>query len=331
MSKTADSPKIDRMTARKRNQIIADYKSKGFRRIPETDIFINESGKITVYPKERTTSPSRIYLNGKTIRIEKFVLWIFKGEAIRGGKIVHIDGNKGNNSPENLKYRTLEALNAPENVNRNELLTAIRCYKSVKKTFKARTSDRKTREYLKDIFPIRIKTKFQEMTEFERIFTDWCFCWDCEPPTNKQIAEKYNLTILEAKNLIANQLNRFTDAIKKDLESGKLEVFPYYKQPRKPTDKTEYLPASIKKALKDLGIKPKPPRDWEKIRKRKDITLINKRFIWISKEIGELKRALSIETDPEREKQIMNAIQIATNEIENTIKEKLQLAKLNLL
>jgi len=99
-----------------------------------------------IYQKNQPASRDRLTLNGKTIRIEKVVLWIFKGEPIRGGKIVHIDGNASNNSPENLKYRTSQAL-TPENVNRAQLLTAIRYYFSVKKTFKARTNDYQTRFY----------------------------------------------------------------------------------------------------------------------------------------------------------------------------------------
>ena len=327
MSKT---PKIDTLTAKKRNQAISDLKKQGFRRIPETDTFINEQGQTMIYPKNQPESRARLTLNGKTIRIEKVVLWIFKGEPIRGGKIVHIDGNTANNSPENLKYRTLGTLTAaPVNVNRPDLLTAIRCFKSVEKRFKARTSDQQTREYLKDIFPIREKTPFQEMTEFERIFLDWCYCWECKPTTNKQISEKYGLTLLEAKNLIATQLNRFTGAIIKDLESGKLAVFPYYKPPRQPADKTPYLPASIKQAFKELGLKPKPPRDWK--RQREKMTLANKRLIWICEAIKVLNREKAKATEPARKKYIENALQKAIEELENNFKEKILLAKLGLL
>jgi len=323
---------IDSQPAKRRNQVIADLKKQGFRRIPETDIFINDKGETMIYPKNQPASRDRLTLNGKTIRIEKVVLWIFKGEPIRGGKIVHIDGNTANNSPENLKYRTLGTLTAaPVNVNRPDLLTAIRCFKAVEKRFKARTSDPQTRDFLKDIFPIRVKTPFQEMTEFERIFLDWCYCWECKPTTNKQISEKYGLTLLEAKNLIAAQLNRFTGAIIQDLENGKLTLFPYYKRPRKPADKTPYLPASIKKAFRELGIKPKPPRDWKKIRQSDKITLTNKRLVWVGTAIAELNRAQQTETDPERKQQIGKAIETATAEIETIIKEKLLLAKLNLL
>lgn len=323
---------IDSQPAKRRNQVIADLKKQGFRRIPETDIFINEQGQTMIYPKNQPASRDRLTLNGKTIRIEKVVLWIFKGEPIRGGKIVHIDGNASNNSPENLKYRTLGTLTAaPVNVNRPDLLTAIRCFKAVEKRFKARTSDPQTRDFLKDIFPIRVKTPFQSMTEFERIFLDWCYCWECKPTTNKQISEKYGLTLLEAKNLIATQLNRFTGAIIQDLENGKLTLFPYYKRPRKPADKTPYLPASIKKAFRELGMKPKPPRDWKKIRQSDKITLTNKRLVWVGTAIAELNRAQQTETDPERKQQIGKAIDTATAEIETIIKEKLLLAKLNLL
>lgn len=319
MSKTADSPKIDRLTARKRNQIIADYKSKGFRRIPETDIFINESGKITVYPKERTTSPSRIYLNGKTIRIEKFVLWIFKGEPIRGGKIVHIDGNTANNSPENLKYRTLEAL-TPENVNRAQLLTAIRYYFSVKKTFKARTNDYQTRFYLKEIIQKRNRYNASP-TKTETIFFDWCYCWTTDPTTNKQISEKYDLTQLEAKTLIAKQVNQFSAAIIQEFEANKLEVLPYFKPKRKP-NKPAYLPKSIRKAFKELGLKPTPRPDWKRIAHKEKPSFWEKQRIWIGEAIRDLNRAQYETTDPNRAQRIETALQTAKAEFQETIKQQ---------
>lgn len=316
MSKT---PKIDTLTAKKRNQAISDLKKQGFRRIPETDIFINEQGQTMIYPKNQTESRARLTLNGKTIRIEKVVLWIFKGEPIRGGKIVHIDGNTANNSPENLKYRTSQAL-TPENVNRAQLLTAIRYYFSVKKTFKARTNDYQTRFYLKEIIQKRNRYSGKP-TKTETIFFDWCYCWTTDPTTNKQISEKYGLTILEAKTLIAKQVNQFSTAIIQEFEANKLEVLPYFKPKRKP-NKPAYLPKSIRKAFKELGLKPTPRPDWKRIAHKEKPSFWEKQRIWIGEAIRDLNRAQYEATDPNRAQRIETAIETAKAEFQETIKQQ---------
>lgn len=316
MSKT---PKIDTLTAKKRNQAISDLKKQGFRRIPETDIFINEQGQTMFYPKNQTESRARLTLNGKTIRIEKVVLWIFKGEPIRGGKIVHIDGNTANNSPENLKYRTSQAL-TPENVNRAQLLTAIRYYFSVKKTFKARTNDYQTRFYLKEIIQKRNRYNASP-TKTETIFFDWCYCWTTDPTTNKQISEKYDLTQLEAKTLIAKQVNQFSAAIIQEFEANKLEVLPYFKPKRKP-NKPAYLPKSIRKAFKELGLKPTPRPDWKRIAHKEKPSFWEKQRIWIGEAIRDLNRAQYEATDPNRAQRIETALQTAKAEFQETIKQQ---------
>ncbi|MCQ2301997.1 MAG: HNH endonuclease [Bacteroidales bacterium] len=316
MSKT---PKIDTLTAKKRNQAISDLKKQGFRRIPETDIFINEQGQTMIYPKNQPESRARLTLNGKTIIIEKVVLWIFKGEPIRGGKIVHIDGNTANNSPENLKYRTLEALTL-ENVNRAQLLTAIRYYFSVKKTFKARTNDYQTRFYLKEIIQKRNRYNASP-TKTETIFFDWCYCWTTDPTTNKQISEKYDLTQLEAKTLIAKQVNQFSAAIIQEFEANKLEVLPYFKPKRKP-NKPAYLPKSIRKAFKELGLKPTPRPDWKRIAHKEKPSFWEKQRIWIGEAIRDLNRAQYETTDPNRAQRIETALQTAKAEFQETIKQQ---------
>ena len=315
--------RIDSQPAKRRKQVIADLKKQGFRRIPETDFFINDKGQTMIYPKNQPESRARLTLNGKTIRIEKVVLWIFKGEAIRGGKIVHIDGNTANNSPENLKYKTLGTLTAaPVNVNRHDLLTAIRCFFIVEKTFKARTNDYQTRAYLQEI--IRKRSNYKgKPTQFETIFFDWCYCWTCEPLTNKQIAEKYGLTLLEAKTLIAKQLNEFTAAIIKDLENGKLDLFPYYKPKRKPAEKAA-LPASIKAAFQELGMKPTPRPVWKRISRNKKLSLSEKKMFWIGAVVKDLSRKLSATTDPTRTSQIEKAIETAKIEFEKAMKERIK-------
>lgn len=311
---------IDSQPAKRRNQVIADLKKQGFRRIPETDIFINEQGQTMIYPKNQPESRDRLTLNGKTIRIEKVVLWIFKGEPIRGGKIVHIDGNTANNSPENLKYRTLEAL-TPENVNRAQLLTAIRCFFRVKKSYKARTNDYQTRFYLKEIIQKRNKYSGKP-TKTETIFFDWCYCWTSEPLKNKQIAEKYGLTVFEAKTMIAKQVNQFTAAIIQEMESGKLEILPYYKPKRKPSEKAAYLPQSIRKAFKELGMKPTPRPDWKRIAHKEKPSFWEKQRIWIGEAIRELNRAQYETTDPNRAQKIETALQTAKAEFSETIKQQ---------
>lgn len=310
---------IDSQPAKRRNQVIADLKKQGFRRIPETDIFINDKGETMIYPKNQPASRDRLTLNGKTIRIEKVVLWIFKGEPIRGGKIVHIDGNTANNSPENLKYRTSQAL-TPENVNRAQLLTAIRYYFSVKKTFKARTNDYQTRFYLKEIIQKRNRYNASP-TKTETIFFDWCYCWTTDPTTNKQISEKYDLTQLEAKTLIAKQVNQFSAAIIQEFEANKLEVLPYFKPKRKP-NKPAYLPKSIRKAFKELGLKPTPRPDWKRIAHKEKPSFWEKQRIWIGEAIRDLNRAQYETTDPNRAQRIEKAIQTAKAEFQETIKQQ---------
>ena len=310
---------IDSQPAKRRNQVIADLKKQGFRSIPETDIFINDKGETMIYPKNQPASRDRLTLNGKTIRIEKVVLWIFKGEPIRGGKIVHIDGNKRNNRPENLKYRTSQAL-TPENVNRAQLLTAIRYYFSVKKTFKARTNDYQTRFYLKEIIQKRNRYSGKP-TKTETIFFDWCYCWTTDPTTNKQISEKYDLTQLEAKTLIAKQVNQFSTAIIQEFEANKLEVLPYFKPKRKPT-KPAYLPKSIRKAFKELGMKPTPRPDWKRIAHKEKPSFWEKQRIWIGEAIRDLNRAQYETTDPNRAQRIETAIETAKAEFQETIKQQ---------
>jgi len=121
--------------------------------------------------------------------------------------------------------------------------------------------------------------------------------------------------------LIAKQVNQFSAAIIQEFEANKLEVLPYFKPKRKP-NKSAYLPKSIRKAFKELELKPTPRPDWKRIAHKEKPSFWEKQRIWIGEAIRDLNRAQYETTDPNRAQRIETALQTAKAEFQETIKQQ---------
>lgn len=158
------------------------------------------------------------------IRTEKAVLWAFKGETPRSGKVVHLNGDRADFTPENLKYSTLKECRQTEKVNTGRLHTALRCYFKIDKKYKPRLQDGITKMNLKLIVD---KRKFIPGGNGKPVFNvleTYLGEWSA---TAKKIAESHNITIRDARTIIAKYINQLTDEIIRDLDAGKLEIQPF--------------------------------------------------------------------------------------------------------
>ncbi len=192
--------------------------------IPETSKWINTRGETYCTKTEKISRSATVKTKFGTIRTEKAVLWTFKGEPPRGGSVIHINGNNDDFTPGNMKYTTLEDCRQTEKVNNENLYTALRCYLQVERKYKPRLQDIITKTILRLIVD---KRKFAPQSDREPVFDVLTVYLDDWSATSKIIAEKQNITVRDARTIIAKYINQLTGEIIADLNAGKLEIQPF--------------------------------------------------------------------------------------------------------
>lgn len=232
---------------------LKELKQNGFKQVMGfNSLFINQAGN--AYDRETgkyltRTKNNYIKSGSKCLNIPKLILQAFKGQKYRAGQMVYIDGNRANLEPDNLKYARLFEPSRINEVNPTDLLTALRCYFDVEKSFKAKNTF-KTRLYLQLITEKRgfLVNKnglqnFQVYRTYLKGLTS----------NLSQTAKEHGLTIRDCAIIVNDFTNILINEILNDLKSGYLSLYDY--KPKQPT-KTDI----IKQWNEQSGQRPLPLR-----------------------------------------------------------------------
>ncbi len=213
---------------------------KGFQPVPELkNIFINRKGEIYDPNKCNWIKPDErnyLRLQGKNINVPKLILMIFGNQPVRPGKIIYSDGNTKNLNNENLKYCRLFENTQKNEIDKTELLTAIRCYFEVYPNF-AVNDWIKTGFY---IFSIAEKRNFIkrniEKPNIE-IFKTYLRNKKLNQFSINETAKQYNLNIRDCSYIVNGFLNDLINEIKTDLTAGLITINDFDKKPKKQSQK----------------------------------------------------------------------------------------------
>lgn len=252
----------------KKRQIMRNLKEKGFRRVkPYPDLFINEYG--TVYSlnagKElKADHRNTVYISGgKRVSVPRLILFVFRNEPIREkSHIRYLDGNTGNLSPSNMEYVRKYENSHKNEVNAENLYTAIRCYFEVPKKYNLKDYIL-TRMYLSEI----IKKRCFYTEYYKRSGIDVFKSYMKGIANNiKDVGKECDTNFKDVQIIVNDFINLLINDILADLEAGKLKVNNF--QPR-PKTKTQLL-RETNEQLKEMGLKPLPLRKKSLREKAKD-------------------------------------------------------------
>lgn len=242
---------------------------KGFKRIPESNLAINEFGTVYNIKSGHVRTPRNIVIPqyGRIV-VEKVLLWVFKGETPRKGQIMHIDGQKSNKSLENIKYKTPKEFLTPEKQNKNNLMTALRCYFKINKRAKPDINQIETKTYLSYIAEKRAFHVENDKNTLYNVFLYWL----ANDTDINETATAYDITVRTAQRVINRYTNELTSSVCNELKAGVLTLQPYLPtQSEKREEKAKLfrqfgkippepfkIPTDIKTKFKELGITPPP-------------------------------------------------------------------------
>lgn len=222
---------------------IQELKKMGFQPIPELkNIFINRKGEIYNPVKCNWIKPDErnyLRLQGKNINVPKMILYIFGNQPIKPGKIIYSDGNKKNLNIENLKYCRLFE-NSPKNeIDKTELLTAIRCYYEISPNYTVNDKI-KTGFYIYNIAEKRNFIKRYILyidKQYIEIFKTYLKSKNFNHYSISQIAKQYDLNIRDCNFIINAFLTELINEILTDLKAGLIIIKEFEKKPKKPSKK----------------------------------------------------------------------------------------------
>lgn len=218
----------------KKRFIKKQFQAKGLKQAKAfPDLFVSESG--AVYNLNTGKEISRdarqaISLNGKRIKVAKLILNAYSGEKYRESQSVeHIDGNKNNLRPENLRYSQIYSKTDYIKIHPARIKQAIRCYYEVLPSFKV--SDYLiTKTYLSDIACKRaFFVEYAYMKNIE-VFSSYI---NSITLSRLQVAQMYGLKTRDCNIIINRHLNTLLEDIETDLILNKLSVLDYHKQKTK--------------------------------------------------------------------------------------------------
>lgn len=232
----------------------SDLKVKGYKPVKDyKGLYINQIGEVynlKTGKYHKLTARNYVIIDKRPLNVPKLVLQAFKGQKVRNGHIVYIDGNKRNLSPKNLKYAQIYPASCSVQIDYPKLLSAIRCYIEVKKSFTAKCKI-VTPLYLSIITDKR--GTFLGKLSFEKeIFKTYVNGF----LTNyTQTAQNHGLTFRDASIIINSEINALSNEVESDKKAGKLTILPYFHEPTK-KQKRDF----IEKYCKEKGIEVPPPR-----------------------------------------------------------------------
>lgn len=261
------------MQRSKRAETIHQLKQSGFKLVTGfSSLYVNTQGKVYNLKTGKYLKPTPRNLikpENEYLSVPKLVLQAFAKQPYRNGQIQYIDGNKTNLSVQNLKYsRIFTPDRTPEPVNRENLMTAIRCYIQVKERFKVNES-LQTRFYLQSITRQRLffihKQDLQHIEVFETYING---------ANTIKTATKHGLTVRDCSVIVNQFINLLITEILQELENGLLTIQPY--KPKPPT-KTQTI-REYNKGLIERGKKPLPLRKKEPERTITGLSKDNRRI-----------------------------------------------------
>lgn len=233
----------------------SDLKAKGYKPVKNyKGLYINQIGE--VYNRKtgkchKLTARNYVIIDKRPLNVPKLVLQAFKGQKVRSGHIVYIDGNKRNLSPKNLKYAQIYTEADSVKIDYPKLLAAIRCYIEVKKSFTAKCKII-TPFYLSIITDKR-GTFLGKLTFEKEIFQTYV---NGLLTNYTQTAKKHGLTFRDVSIILNSEINALSNEVLSDKKAGKLTTLPYFHKPTK-KQKMDLL----KQYCNERGIKipPSPP------------------------------------------------------------------------
>jgi len=243
------------MQRSKRAETIHQLKQDGFKLVTGfSSLYVNQRGKVYNIKTGKYLKPTPRNLikpENEYLSVPKLVLQAFAKQPYRNGQIQYINGNKANLSVQNLKYSRIFAPDRThEPVNRENLLTAIRCYIQVKERFKISDSYQ-TRFYLQSITRQRLFFIYKKDLQYIEVFETYI-----EGNNTTKTATKHGLTVRDCSVIVNQFINLLITDILTDLENGLLTIQPY--KPKPPT-KTQTI-REYNKGLIERGKKPLPLR-----------------------------------------------------------------------
>jgi hypothetical protein len=216
---------------------LKELKQNGFKQVTGfNSLFINHAGNI--YDREAgkyltRTKNNYIRTGSGYLSVPKLILLAFKGENYRAGRITHIDGNRANLEPDNIKYASLFNTGHTVEVNQDDLMTAIRCYFEVGKSYLVKDAF-KTRFFIQLI--IEKRGFFSEISglEFQEIYKSY---FTGTQNTISKTAQKHGITVRDCSILVNSFTNLLITEILEDLKNGELAINDF--APRKRSNRQE--------------------------------------------------------------------------------------------
>lgn len=238
------------MEIAKRNKLTRE----GWREIPTSQKWLNSKGEVLNPNTNSISSPRNVATPHGQINTAKAVLWLFAGVNPRSGQITHLNGDKRDNSLDNIEYNTLFDKSEYEQIDRTKLYTAIRCYFNIDRKAKPTPGDYLTQIHIEMLAEQRYYIERKANEPHISIFGEWVGNGLTLSRNVKEIAKMHSIAIRDVKTIVAHHLNTLTSEICKDLECGELSLQPY-------TETASERRQRITKILHRRGLKrPAPPR-----------------------------------------------------------------------
>ncbi len=195
----------------------------GFKRIGKTKLYINRNGIVYNRSTDKTSRPRYVSTERGNITRAAAVLWTFADQPPRPkAQICHIDGNRGNLNPDNLKYKSIGIEHVE--LNKAAMFEAIRRLFCVDKRFNVNIGQVETRLYLAMIAEEYLTGKWGD-DEFKTVLKQHLTTFE----TLTETAKKHGLTVRDTRNIIYSRLNRLSEEIN---HSGK-PILPYIQRKSK--------------------------------------------------------------------------------------------------
>lgn len=220
------------MQRSKRTELINKLKQEGYKMVTGYSyLYIHPTGKVynlKIDKYLKRNARNYIKADNECLSVPKLALQAFANQPYKNGQISYKDGNRDNIGIENITYRRIfEPTRTPDPVSLEKLLTAIRCYFSVKERYKV--NDRlQTRLYLQSI--TRQRLFFIEKHDLKHIEVFETFI---NGENTTQTATKHGLSTMDCSVIINQFTNILVKSILTDLEKGLLSIQPY--KPKPPT------------------------------------------------------------------------------------------------
>lgn len=221
MSKPKQAPQTKRT-------IINDLKVKGFIQIKDfKHLYINKIGNVFSLQTNELLKPTiNNYIRPSKdsyLNIAKLLLQAFANKPYKQGQITHIDGNKKNLELSNIKYSSIFEPSYKPQVNKSDLLNAIRCYFEIEKEYNINNSIL-TRLYLQMIARERDYLYTISKEPYFYVFETYL--------TNvnnnaTDTAKRHKLSIRDTIVIINSFINMLSNEVLKDLNKGTLKILDY--------------------------------------------------------------------------------------------------------